>query len=71
MSSLLQAALRRRDGLKLEERLQLQAERRGSIAARSELETLCREQQAFYKVLRVREAVQASFHFHMNLQRNF
>uniref|UniRef100_A0A3Q2VSL5 Uncharacterized protein n=1 Tax=Haplochromis burtoni TaxID=8153 RepID=A0A3Q2VSL5_HAPBU len=36
----------------LEERQQLQAEYRSSIAARSKLESLCREQQSFYNVLR-------------------
>ncbi|XP_030577492.1 beta-taxilin isoform X1 [Archocentrus centrarchus] len=56
-------ALRRCDALKLdalqqklsavlEERQQLQAEHRSSVAARGKLETLCREQQSFYNVLR-------------------
>lgn len=36
----------------LEERQQLQAERRNSVAARSKLETLCRELQSHYNVMR-------------------
>ncbi|GAA6231662.1 alpha-taxilin-like isoform X1 [Lates japonicus] len=57
------AALRRCDEKKLcvlqqklsvllEEKQQLQAERRGSITARSKLETLCRELQSHYSTLR-------------------
>lgn len=47
------SALQQKLSVVLEERQQLQAEYRSSIAARSKLESLCREQQSFYNVLRV------------------
>ncbi|CAI5684737.1 unnamed protein product [Oreochromis niloticus] len=46
------SALQQKLSVVLEERQQLQAEYRSSIAARSKLESLCREQQSFYNVLR-------------------
>lgn len=48
-----QAALRHSDEKKLCVLQQLQAESQRSIAARSKLETLCRELQGYYDTLRV------------------
>ncbi|XP_041660450.1 beta-taxilin-like isoform X2 [Cheilinus undulatus] len=45
-------ALQQRMSLLLDERQQLQAEGHSSITARSKLETLCRELQGYYSVLR-------------------
>ncbi|XP_039981032.1 beta-taxilin isoform X2 [Xiphias gladius] len=45
-------ALQQKVSVLLEERQQLQAERRSGIAARSKLETLCRELQSHYSTMR-------------------
>merc|ERR1712002_799071 len=45
-------ALQQKLSVLLEERQQLQAERRSGVVARSELETLCRELQEYYRTLR-------------------